>query len=119
MMGMFITDLDFKKKDFKNLYRWIKHFKLAHVAVSIYTPEMCLENFSEYKDRLITEDPADWDYLHLVAKPDNINVKKYYLYYHILLIKLFLRAKRMGIYDFMDYKSFIKSFLKNLFKFSG
>ena len=119
MMGMFITDLDFKKKDFKNLYRWIKHFKLAHVAVSIYTPEMCLENFSEYKDRLITEDPADWDYLHLVAKPDNISVKKYYLYYHILLIKLFLRAKRMGIYDFMDYKSFIKSFLKNLFKFSG
>ena len=119
MMAMFITDLDFKKKDFKNLYRWIKHFKLKHVAVSIYTPEMCLENFSEYKDRLVTEDPADWDYLHVVAQPTNISVKKYYYYYHILLIKLFLRAKRQGIYDFMDYKMFIKSFIKNLFKFGG
>ena len=119
MMGMFITDLDFKKKDFKNLYKWIKHFKLKHVAVSIYTPEMCLENFEEYKDRLITEDPADWDYLHVVAKPDHISVKKYYFYYHILLIKLFLRAKRQGIYDFMDYGAFIKSFIKNLFRFGG
>ena len=119
MMGMFITDLDFEKKDFKNLYRWIKHFKLKHVAVSIYTPEMCLENFSEYRDKLITEDPADWDYLHVVAEPTNISVKKYYFYYHMLLIKLFLRAKRQGIYDFMDYKMFIKSFVKNMFKFGG
>ena len=119
MMGMFITDLDFKKKDFKNLYRWIKHFKLKHVAVSIYTPEMCLENFEEYRDRLVTEDPADWDYLHVVAKPTHLSVRKYYFYYHILLIKLFLRAKRQGIYDFMDYKAFIMSFIKNLFRFGG
>ena len=119
MMGMFITDLDFKKKDFKNLYKWIRHFKLKHVAVSIYTPEMCLENFCEYEDRLVTEDPADWDYLHVVAKPTHLSVRKYYYYYHILLIKLFLRAKRQGIYDFMDYGAFIKSFIKNLFKFGG
>lgn len=119
MMGMFITDLDFKKKDFKNLYRWIKHFKLKHVAVSIYTPEMCLENFADYKDRLITTDPGDWDYLHVVAEPTHISVKKYYFYYHILLIKIFLRAKRQGIYDFIDYKMFIKSFVKNMFKFGG
>ena len=119
MMGMFITDLDFKKKDFKNLYRWIKHFKLKHVAVSIYTPEICLENFNEYTDRLVSTNPDDWDYLHLVTKPTNISVKKYYYYYHILLIKLFLRAKRQGIYDFIDYKMFIKSFVKNLFKFGG
>ena len=119
MMGMFITDLDFKKKDFKNLYRWIKHFKLKHVAVSIYTPEMCLENFEEYRDRLVTEDPSEWDYLHVVAKPTHLSVKKYYFYYHLLLIKLFLRAKRQGIYDFMDYKAFIMSFVKNLFRFGG
>ena len=119
MMGMFITDLDFKKKDFKNLYRWIKHFKLKHVAVSIYTPEMCLENFDEYKDRLVTTDPGDWDYLHVVAKPTHMSVRRYYFHYHILLIKLFLRAKRQGIYDFMDYGAFIRSFVKNLFRFGG
>lgn len=119
MMGMFITDLDFTAHDFRNLYRWIKHFKLKHVAISIYTPEMCLENFQDYKDRMITDNPEEWDYLHLVAKPDKISVRKYYMYYHLLLIRLFLRAKRQGIYDFLDYGSFIKSFLKNLFKFGG
>lgn len=119
MMGMFITDLDFTAHDFRNLYRWIKHFDLKHVAISIYTPEMCLENFKDYKDRLITENPEEWDYLHLVAKPDKISVRRYYLYYHLLLIRLFLRAKRQGIYDFMDYSFFIKSFLKNLFSFGG
>ena len=119
MMGMFITDLDFTAHDFSNLYKWIRHFDLKHVAISIYTPEMCLENFADYKDRLITEDPAEWDYLHVVAKPEKLSVRKYYFYYHILLIKLFLRAKKQGVYDFMDYKAFIKSFLKNLFRFGG
>lgn len=119
MMGMFITDLDFKRKDFSNLYKWIKHFKLKHAAVSIYTPEMCLENFEEYRDRILTDDPSEWDYLHVVAKPTHLSVKKYYFYYHILLIKLFLRAKRQGIYDFIDYKMFIKSFIKNMFRFGG
>ena len=80
---------------------------------------MCLENFADYKDRLITTDPGDWDYLHVVAEPTHISVKKYYFYYHILLIKIFLRAKRQGIYDFIDYKMFIKSFIKNMFKFGG
>ncbi len=119
MMGMFITDLDFTAHDFRKLYRWIKHYDLKHVAISIYTPEMCLENFEDYKDRMISDNPEEWDYLHLVAKPDKISVRKYYMYYHLLLIKLFLRAKRQGIYDFLNYGSFIKSFLKNLFTFGG
>ncbi|MCR5321916.1 MAG: radical SAM protein [Lachnospiraceae bacterium] len=119
MMGMFITDLDFTGHDFRNLYKWIRHFDIKHVAISIYTPEMCLENFAEYKDRLITDDPGEWDYLHVVARPTKLSVKKYYFHYHILLIKLFLRAQRQGVYDFMDYKAFIKSFMKNLFRFGG
>lgn len=119
MMGMFITDLDFTSHDFRNLYRWIKYFDLKHVAISIYTPEMCLENFKDYSGRMISDNPEDWDYLHLVAKPEKISVRRYYMYYHILLIKLFLRAKRQGIYDFLDYNKFIKSFIKNLFSFGG
>lgn len=119
MMGMFITDLDFTAHDFRNLYRWIKYFDLKHVAVSIYTPEMCLENFKDYEDRMLTDNPEEWDYLHLVARPDKISVRRYYMYYHLLLTRLFLRAKRQGIYDFLDYGSFIKSFLKNLFRFGG
>ena len=115
LMGMFILDLDYTTKDFKNLYKWIKNHNLKHVALSIYTPEMGLENFKEYKDKLITNNPSHWDYLHLVVKPTKMSTKKYYFNYYILLIKLFLKAQKEGIYDFIDYKDYIKSFIKNIF----
>ncbi len=116
IMGMFITDLNYTKKDFKNLYQWIKEHKLKHVAISIYTPEMGLETFSQYKNRMITNNPSHFDYLHLVAKPTKLSVKKYYFYYYILLIKLALKAKKEGVYDFIDYKDYIHSFIWNIFR---
>ena len=116
IMGMFIVDLDFTKKDFKHLYKWIKNHNLKHVAISIFTPEMGLETYNNYADRIITDNPSHFDYLHLVAKPTNISVKRYYFYYYILLIKLFLKAKKDGIYDFIDYDDYIKSFISNMLK---
>ncbi len=116
IMGMFIIDLDYTSKDFKDLYKWIKNHKLKHVAVSIFTPEMGMETFDTYKDRLITDNPSHWDYLHLVAKPGKMSVKRYYFNYYKLLIKLFLKAQREGVYDFIDYGYYIKSFISNIFK---
>ncbi len=114
LMGMFIIDLDYKAKDFKQLYQWIRRQKLRHVAISIYTPEMGLPTYEEYKDRFITDNPSHWDYLHVVAKPEYMSVKRYYFHYYKLLIKLFLKAWREGVYDFLDYKSYIFSFIKNM-----
>lgn len=119
IMGMFIVDLDFKGEDFRDIARWVRRHKLKHAAVSIFTPEMSGELYDEYRSRLITKDPSHWDYLHVVAKPAHMSVKRYYMHYHILLVKLFLRAWRYGIYDFLDYKFYISSMLKNLFKFGG
>lgn len=116
IMGMFIIDLDYTAKDFKNLYKWIKNHNLKHVAISIFTPEMETEIYNIYKDRIITNNPSHWDYLHLVAKPTKMSVKRYYFYYYKLLIKLFLKAKREGVYDFIDYGDYIRSFIKNIFK---
>ena len=116
LMGMFILGLDFETKDFKSLYKWIKKHKLRHVATSIFTPEFGIETYDMYKDRLITDNPSHWDYLHLVAKPTRMSVKRYYLNYYILLIKLFLKAKKEGVYDFIDYGDYIKSFIFNIFK---
>ncbi len=115
LMGMFILDLDFKKRDFIDLYQWIKKHQLKHVAISIYTPELGIDNFSEYKDRIITNNPSHFDYLHLVAKPTYMSVRRYYVNYYILLIKLFLKAKKEGVYHFIDYKDYIKSFIVNMF----
>ncbi len=115
LMAMFILDLDYTRRDFVNLYRFIKKHDLVHVAVSIFTPEMGLETYEACKDELITDDPADFDYMHLVVKPTNIGVRRYYIYYYLLIIKLFLKAQRDGIYDFLDYKRYILSFIKSIF----
>lgn len=116
IMGMFILDLDFTKKDFKNLYRWMGQHNLRHVAVSIFAPEFGLETYDMYKDRLITDNPEHWDYLHLVAKPGNLSVNGFYFQYYKLMIRLFLRSRRQGVYDFIDYGAYIRSILKNIFK---
>lgn len=115
IMGMFIIDLDFKRKDFKDLFTWIKKHNLKHVAVSIFTPEMGLPTWEMYKDRMITENPSHFDYLHLVAKPTYLSVKRFYFCYYILLIRLFLKARKEGVYDFIDYGDYIKSFIMNMF----
>lgn len=119
IMGMFIADLDFSPSDFLKLYRWICRNRLSHAAVSILTPELDSPMFEEYRHRIISNDPTEWDYLHVVAKPGKMSVKKYYFYYHVLMIKLFIRGWREGIYDFLDYGSYIKSFIKNMFRFGG
>ena len=116
IMGMFIVDIDYTAKDFKNLYKWIKSHNLKHVAVSIFTPEMGIETYDKYKNRLITQNPSHWDYLHLVAKPTKMSVRRYYYCYYKLMIKLFLKAQREGVYDFIDYKDYIISFVRNICK---
>jgi len=116
IMGMFIVDLDYTAKDFKSLYQWIKKHNLKHVAISIFVPEMGIETYERYKEKLITDNPSHWDYLHVVAKPVYMSVKRYYFYYYVLLIKLFIKAKKEGVYDFLDYGDYIRSFVKNIFR---
>lgn len=119
IMGMFITDLDFDASDFRKMYKWIVKNNLKHTAISIFTPEMSSELMEQYRHRLITKNPAEWDYLHVVAKPGKMSVKEYYFHYHILLGLLFIRGWRDGIYDFLDYGFYLKSILKNMFRFGG
>ena len=119
MMGMFIADLVFTGKDFRSMYRWIKAHKLRHAAVSIFTPELDSPLYQQYADRILTEDPGAWDYLHVVAQPGRLSLRAYYFHYHVLLIRLFLRGWRDGIYDFVDYGYYIRSFVKNMFRFGG
>ena len=111
LMAMFILGLNFTGKDFRQLYYYIKKNDLKHVAVSIYTPELGISDETEY----ITDDLTHFDYLHLVCRPEKLSVKSWYFHYYVLLIKLFLKAHRDGIYDFIDYGSYIRSFIHNIF----
>ena len=119
IFGMFIVDLDFQKKDFDRLYTWIATRGVKNVAVSIFTPVPGTEIYHDYADKLITEDPGHWDYMHLVCRPEKLSVRKYYFYYYVLLIRLFLLARRQGVYDGIDYRSYILSFLKNMVRGKG
>ncbi len=112
LMAMFILGLDYRGKDFRELYDYICRHQLKHVAVSIYTPELGLPSDEEY----ITEDPSRFDYLHLVARPKYLSVKAWYFHYYVLLIRLFLKGRREGVYDFVDYGSYIRSFITNIFR---
>ena len=116
MMGMFIVDLSFRAKDFRALYHWIVEHQVRHVALSVFTPELCTPVYEQYRDRIITDNPSHFDYLHLVARPAYMGVRSFYFHYYILLIRLFLKAKREGVYDFIDYGDYIRSFVANMFR---
>lgn len=114
IMGMFIIDLGFRAKDFRALYQWIVEHQVRHVALSIFTPELYTLTYERYSDRMITDNPSHFDYLHLVARPEHMSVRSFYFHYYILLIRLFLKAKREGVYDFIDYGDYIRSFVANM-----
>ena len=116
LMGMFIIDLGFRAKDFRALYQWIAAYQVRNVALSIFTPELGTPTYEQYRDRIITDNPSHFDYLHLVAKPDHMRVGSFYFHYYILLIRLFLKAKREGVYDFIDYGDYIRSFVGNILR---
>jgi len=115
-MGMLIIDLEFTRKDFSSVYKWIKKTGLKHVALSIFTPLPGSVLYKEYENKLITDDLTKFDYIHLVVKPTKISEKMYYFYYYILVFKLFNLAKKYGIYDFMDWRKLKRDFFTLLTK---
>lgn len=114
--GMMIIDLDFKHKDFVNIYKWIKKVGLKRYAMSIYTPLPGSLLYKEYKNRIITKDLTKFDFIHVVAKPTNMSVARFYWNYYILVIRLFNLVKKYGTYDFIDIKKWKKEYTKFLFK---
>ena len=114
-MGMFIIDMDFRPKDFRALYQWVKVNNLSHVAVSMLTPLPATKLYEEYEGQFITNDLTKWDYIHLVVKPNKMSVSRFYLNYYILVIRLLNEARKNGIYDFIDWSEIRKTFLSLLY----
>lgn len=115
-MGMMIIDLDFTSKDFKNIYNWIKRVGLKRFAMSIYTPLPGSKLYKKYEDKIVVKDLTKFDFVHVVAKPTNMSVWRFYLNYYILVIKLFNLANKYGTYDFLDINKWKKAYTKFLFK---
>ncbi len=106
--GTFITGIDWKKADFQALEKWIKKLGIVFVNLQPLTPLRGTELYEKYKKEfIIREDEYEkWDLAHLVVKPTNISVRKYYfytmmLYYHIMVNpkSALYMIKKYGIRD--------------------
>jgi len=113
--ALMIAPLDATKRYFRDLYDWVEAHGLKYVTVSVFTPIPGTPLFDEYKDRLITGDIEHWDFLHLVAEPENMTRREFYLEYYRLTRKLYRLAKKTGSYDFMNleyYKTIVLDYFR-------
>lgn len=95
--GTMIMDMDFTKKDFRNLYRWIKRVNLTFVNLQPFTPLKGTKPYDAYKDKLIVnrEEFEKWDLAHLVLKPEMMTIRQYYFQMILLYYKITLRPKNI------------------------
>lgn len=106
--GTFILGLDWQKKDFDALAAWIRKLGLVFVNLQPLTPLRGTELYEKYrKDFIIKEDEYEkWDLAHLVVRPSNISVRKYYWYTMLLYYKItanpvsaWYMIKKYGLHD--------------------
>jgi radical SAM superfamily enzyme YgiQ (UPF0313 family) len=114
-IALMIAPIEADKAYFDNMYKWIAENNLKHVTVSIFTPIPGTPLYEEYKDKLISHDIEDWDFLHLVVEPVNLSRQEFYRQYMKLFLRLYNKARKTGIYSFMDiiyYKNLLVNYLK-------
>ncbi len=119
--GTFILGLDWKKEDFRALGKWIKKLGLVFVNLQPLTPLRGTELYEQYRKSFIVkeEEYEKWDLAHLVVKPTNISVRKYYWYTMVLYYMItanpksaWYMIKRYGFHD--TFKLSIGAFKVNL-----
>ena len=115
LVGLFIVDIRFTRKDFRNMRRFIHQQKITYTGVSIFTPIPGTGLYEEYKNQLITSNMEYWDFMHLVLPPANMSRFHFYLEYYLFVMDLFRIAQKAGIYRFLRLKDYKNIFLKLLF----
>jgi radical SAM superfamily enzyme YgiQ (UPF0313 family) len=113
--ALMIAPIDATRQYFSDLYAWIVAHDLKYVTVSIFTPIPGTPLYDEYRDRIISTDIEDWDFLHLVVAPTNMTTREFYWEYYKLTYRLYRIAKKTGIYDFMDleyYKNIVTDYFR-------
>lgn len=97
IVGLFIVDIHFTSRDFRNMRRFIRQSGISYTGVSIFTPIPGTDIFEEYKNQLLTHDMERWDFMHLVLPPVHMGRFRFYLEYYRLVMLLFSIAEKKGI----------------------
>ena len=115
-VGLFIVDIRFRRKDFRNLRRFIHSMELAYTGVSIFTPIPGTALYRQYEKHLLTTDPEKWDFMHLVVSPVHLSRFRFYLEYFLLVMDFVPPAQKKGIYRFLRLNGYKHIFRKLLFQ---
>lgn len=92
-----IMHMDYDKKDFKNLGRWIKGLGLKFVNLQPLTPLPGTDIYEEYERSLIIkrEDYEKWDLAHLALMPSKMSIRSYYIEIIKLYYSITMRPKNV------------------------
>jgi len=92
-----ILGTDWNRKDFDNLYRWLKKLDLMFINLQPFTPLPGTDIFDSYKDQLLIprEDYEKWDLAHLTLQPVNMSVSQYYCNMIGIYYKITMRPKNI------------------------
>jgi hopanoid C-3 methylase len=92
-----IIPLDFAKKDFRELIKWLKDLNVRFVNLQPLTPLPGTEIFDEYLSKLIVkrEDYPVWDMAHVVLRPEFMSIRSFYLEMILAYYKIVMRPKNV------------------------
>lgn len=93
LTALFMVQPEYNLKDFRNLYNFIKNNNIEIYTISILTPIKGTRDYELLKNKLITDDPRKFDFLHLVLKP-RLPKWMFYLMFYGIHIRL-LKSKRV------------------------
>lgn len=96
LTALFMVQPKYKIKDFRNLYKFIKSNKIDVYTVSILTPIKGTKDYELMKEKLISDNPRKFDFLHLVLK-SSLPKWLFYLMFYGIHIRL-LKSKRVWKY---------------------
>lgn len=114
LVGLFIIDIQFKRKDFRALRRFIHEQGLTYTGVSIFTPIPGTPLYEKYRSSLTTDHLEKWDFMHLVVPPTHMSRFSFCLEYYLLVMDLFHIAQKAGIYRFLKLKDYKAVFCRLL-----
>ncbi len=93
LTALFMVQPDYHIKDFRNLYKFIKENKIEVYTISILTPIKGTDDYEQWKDKLITDDPRKFDFLHLVLE-SSLPKWLFYLMFYLIHVGL-VKSKRV------------------------
>jgi len=104
--GLFIVHQDMTRKDFQELFQWITAREIVP-TISIFTPMQGSADFSSYKDKLLTQDPAKQDLFHCILKPRHMSRVRFTYEYYKLSLQLFWHHRKHPLYACIGFGSFL------------